>query len=36
MKAANGGSFDVTFLTTNDSENVAEVQLLTEQVRRRA
>jgi peptide/nickel transport system substrate-binding protein len=31
VKAANGGSFDVTFLTTNDSENAAEGQLLVEQ-----
>ncbi|MBM3658353.1 MAG: ABC transporter substrate-binding protein [Actinobacteria bacterium] len=31
VKAANGGSFDVTFLTTNDSENGAEGQLLVEQ-----
>ena len=31
VKAKNGGSFDVTFLTTNDSENAAEGQLLIEQ-----
>lgn len=31
VKADNGGSFDVTFLTTNDSENAAEGQLLVEQ-----
>ena len=31
VKAANGGSFDVTFLTTNDSDNAAEGQLLVEQ-----
>ncbi|MFA5883342.1 MAG: ABC transporter substrate-binding protein [Acidimicrobiia bacterium] len=31
VKAANGGSFDVTFLTTNDSDNAAEGQLLIEQ-----
>ena len=31
VKAANGGAFDVTFLTTNDSENAAEGQLLVEQ-----
>lgn len=31
VKAANGGSFDITFLTTNDTENGAEGQLLVEQ-----
>ncbi len=34
VKAANGGSFDVTFLTTDDSENLAEAQLLSEMVKK--
>jgi peptide/nickel transport system substrate-binding protein len=34
VKAKNGGSFDITFLTTNDSENLAEAQLLVEQVQK--
>ena len=34
VKAANGGSFDVTFLTTDDTENLAEAQLLAEQVKK--
>ena len=32
VKAANGGSFDVTLLTTTDSDNLAEGQLLIEQL----
>lgn len=31
VKAANGGVFDVSFLTTNDSGSLAEAQLLVEQ-----
>jgi len=34
VKAANGGKFDVTFLTTDDTESLAEVQLLAEQVQK--
>ncbi|GMU78198.1 MAG: ABC transporter substrate-binding protein [Acidimicrobiia bacterium] len=34
VKAKNGGSFDVAFLTTNDSENGAEAQLLVEQAKK--
>lgn len=34
VKAANGGAFDVTFLTTDDTENLAEAQLLAEQVKK--
>jgi peptide/nickel transport system substrate-binding protein len=32
VKAANGGSFDVTLLTTTDSDNLAEGQLIIEQL----
>jgi peptide/nickel transport system substrate-binding protein len=32
VKAANGGAFDVTLLTTTDSDNSAEAQLLVEQL----
>jgi peptide/nickel transport system substrate-binding protein len=34
VKAANGGSFDVTLLTTTDSDNAAEGQLLIEQLQK--
>jgi len=34
VKAANGGSFDVTLLTTTDSDNSAEGQLLIEQLQK--
>jgi len=33
VKAANGGAFDVSFLTTNDSGSLAEAQLLVEQAK---
>jgi peptide/nickel transport system substrate-binding protein len=32
VKAANGGTFDVTLLTTTDSDNSAEAQLIVEQL----
>jgi hypothetical protein len=34
VKAANGGSFDVTLLTTTDSDNSQEGQLLIEQLQK--
>ena len=34
VKAANGGTFDVTLLTTTDSDNAAEGQLLIEQLQK--
>jgi peptide/nickel transport system substrate-binding protein len=33
VKAASGGQFNVTFLTTNDTENLSEAQLLVEQAK---